>query len=93
MALFDLHLTDEFFWSITPVEFDYLMKRYLYTEERTDRRYALGAYMMVTCWGSTKGAKPKLEDFMLHDYRGKKEIKTDWKQSLQVLREQVGKVK
>jgi hypothetical protein len=93
MAIFDLGLTDEFFWSITPVEFDSIMKRYLNAEERTDRRYALGAYVMVTSWSTGKGAKPKFDDFMLHDYRGKKETKADWKQSLQVLREQVGKVK
>jgi hypothetical protein len=93
MAIYDLHLTDEFFWSITPIEFDYLVKRYLFEEEKTDRRYALGAYMMVTCWSTSKGSKPKLEDFMLHDYSGKKEKKTNWKESLQVLREQVSKVK
>lgn len=93
MAIFDLGLTDEFFWSITPIEFDYLMKRHLYTEERTDRRYALGSYIMATCWSTSKSTRPKFDDFMLHDYRGKQEKKTDWKQSLQVLREQVGKVK
>jgi hypothetical protein len=93
MAIFDLHLTDEFFWKLTPIEFDAIMKRYLDAEERTDRRYALGAYVSANVWGSTKGPKPTLDDFMLHQYGTKKEKKKNWEQSLATLKQQISSVK
>lgn len=92
-AVYDLKLTDEAFWNMTPVEFDYIMKRYILEEERFDRRAALIGYLMVSVWGSAKSKKYKIDDFMLHDYGSKAEKKENWKESLQTLRQQIGKTK
>lgn len=93
MAVYDLKMTDEFFWSLTPVEFDCIMKRYILDEERLDRRAALIGYLMMQVWGGKKGKKDKIDNYMLHDYHGKKEKKENWKESLHTLRQQIIKTK
>lgn len=86
IATVDLHLTTEQFWNLCPIEFDALLNRWILQEERADRRTSLLATLLVNINKSKKGKSAKLQDFMLHDFRGTQPQGQSWQQQLSMLK-------
>lgn len=94
MALYDLRLEEDHFWNMTPIEFDYLVKRYILEEQRFDRRVALISYIIASTSPNIKrGKKYKIDDFMLHDYGHPQGKKAEWLNTLTTLRSQLSQLK
>jgi hypothetical protein len=85
IASFDLHLSNENFWNLCPIEFDALLERWVLQEERLDRRAALVASILVNINRTKKSKISKLQEFMVHDFRGKSTQQT-WEQQLEMLK-------
>jgi hypothetical protein len=61
---YDLGLTEEGFWALTPREFHLLAERCDVRTQWKDMRAALAPWMMSVLW-TTKRTKVKVEDFMV----------------------------
>lgn len=70
MAVFDLGLTEEKFWSMTPAEFSFIWERWMQAEERSDRRVAA---VLCTVSNAFRDTKKKPSPFTLDDFLGGKE--------------------
>lgn len=60
IATYDLHLTEEQFWRLTPVQFNKLIERYEIIRKETDYRFGLIASIL---WNSNYTNKRKPGDF------------------------------
>lgn len=63
---YDLRLSEEAFWALTPREFQLLARRADVAVQWEDLRHALAPYTTAAAW-SKKGSKLRLSDFVVGD--------------------------